>query len=125
LGHRVCICSTNESNLNNAMKELKEYEGKIFSFVCDVSNEKLVQDFVNFSEEKLKVIDIWINNAGVPSRGEGALLDDLSIGQIQNCVNINILGSLYSSKYVLKLFKKQSHGHLFEMNGFGSHDQVF
>jgi len=94
---------------------------------CDVSNENSVKDFVNFSVDKLKTVDIFINNAGIPSRGTNngiSLLDEVPDENIRKCVEINLLGSLYCSKYILKVFKNQSHGHLFEMEGFGSHNQV-
>jgi chlorophyll(ide) b reductase len=57
-GHQVVICSRDENNLKNAINEVNSTS--LFSKTCDVSNSKSVIEFVNFSKEKLKTIDIWV-----------------------------------------------------------------
>jgi chlorophyll(ide) b reductase len=52
-------------------------------------------------------------------------LENVEDETILNCVGTNIIGSLLCSKYVIRVLKTQEKGgHIFEMNGFGSHDQV-
>jgi len=67
-------------------------------------------------------LNLQINNAGVsPGFGDFQNLDDEAM---RSCVEINSIGSLFCSKYAMQVMKKQDHGgHIFQMEGYGSHGQ--
>jgi NAD(P)-dependent dehydrogenase (short-subunit alcohol dehydrogenase family) len=66
-GHKVIICNRNEDQLATALRTLQaEHEGSIvYGMCCDVSNAADVCAFASFAVEKLGIVDIWINNAGM------------------------------------------------------------
>ncbi len=59
LGHSVVICGKDENNLKKAVETLKN--DNLFAKLCDVTNEKQVEELVQFSVEKLGNIDLWVN----------------------------------------------------------------
>jgi chlorophyll(ide) b reductase len=117
-GHRVVICSRDKKNLEQAVKSLNSPQG-LMTFPCDVSKEKDVKNFLSFCQEKLKVIDVFINNAGIP--GGMSPFEALECKIFYDVVNTNLVGSMYCSKYALEIMKAQPNGgHLFVTLGFGS-----
>lgn len=116
-GHRVVICSRDQENLDVAAKQLNS--DKLFVYKCDVSKAEEAKNFVSYCVEKLTVIDVFINNAGIPAGLTS--FETLETKKMENCVNVNILGSMYCSKYALEVLKSQKNGgHLFVTEGFGS-----
>jgi len=118
LNHRVVICATSKDTLEKALKELSNKN--LFGIICNVTNEKEVEKLSKFSVEKLGSIDIWINNAGISAGGLDGV-DEVEPKIFSDVVTTNLIGSFYCSKYALQIFKKQNHGHLFQLMGFGSH----
>ncbi len=64
--HAIGICSRKKDELETAEKELRSISAKheYFSAVCDVSQEKDVNNFVAEFEKKFGVVTILVNNAG-------------------------------------------------------------
>jgi chlorophyll(ide) b reductase len=118
-GHRVVFCSRSQENIDEALKKLNNHKN-LFASACDITQPKEVEKFAKFSAEILGNIDIWINNAGIPA--DFGLFDQLDCSSFKNTIETNVIGSMYCSKFAIQQMKKQTNGgHLFQMEGFGSH----
>ena len=120
-GDTVIISSRSERNIKEALVRLNEEltEPKIYSFICDVTKSEEIKNLANFSLEKFKEIDIWINNAG----STGFEYDkhiNISDRAIETAVKTNMLGTLYGSREALKIMTKQGKGKIINLGGYGS-----
>ena len=63
----VVISDLYEENLKKAKEELSKIESdsKVEYCICDVTKTNDILKLIEFTKEKFKMIDIWINNAGV------------------------------------------------------------
>lgn len=86
-GYKTIICSRNsDNNLYN-----------IEHHVCDVSKPNEVSNLYNNIMDKYGRLDILINNAGI--EGSENLFINTEINDIEKIVNINLMGTLYTTKF--------------------------
>lgn len=97
IGCEVFASARRITELERLQKELKEEKLNIEIIPCNVSSHQNVdQTFKKISSEK--GIDCLINNAGVTSF---KLAEENSINEINDIINTNLLGSIYTIKSVL------------------------
>ncbi|XP_053948400.1 farnesol dehydrogenase [Anastrepha ludens] len=88
---------------------------KLFHFKqCDVSQEQQVNEAFDWIEQTLGGTDILVNNAGILRDGN---LVDMSISDIRDVVNTNLMGSIYCLQNAIKSMRKRNYpGHLIFIN---------
>ncbi len=126
LGDTVIITSRSNDAVKEAINEFSKKYGaeKVFGIVCDVTDAQQVDSLVKFAVDKLRKIDIWINNAG--TAGDKRLpLVELETSQIKRVIETNIIGTLYCCRAVLKVMISQGSGHIFNMEGMGSDGRTY
>lgn len=64
-GARLLVADVRESEAKQVLKEIQSFGGAADLFIGDISQEKTAQRMVDFCVEKLKGLDILINNAGL------------------------------------------------------------
>lgn len=118
----VVICDVNEESINNVFLELTniEGEGKVLSFVCDVTKEDQVQNLINLTLQEVGSIDIWINNAGVNQ--PDSPIWDVDTSTINRLIDIDLKGTILSSKLIMKTMIEQGFGQIYNVEGYGSND---
>jgi len=104
----VIILADKEEKLKKTAKELG-----VDYFVCDVSSYKNCEEIFNKIIQEYKKIDCLINNAGIWIEG---FLEENEFEKIKKTVEINLLGSIYLTKLVVPLMKKQKSGDLIFIN---------
>jgi len=72
-------------------------------YMCDVSNEVMVQDVFEKIYQQFGHIDVLINNAGYGISGAVELIDDQTM---QHLFEVNYYGVVYCSKYCLPYMQK-------------------
>ncbi|MGM9929146.1 MAG: SDR family NAD(P)-dependent oxidoreductase [Bacillus sp. (in: firmicutes)] len=84
---------------------------------ADVTDEEQVQTFVRKTTEFFGDIDVFVNNAGV----EGAIspLSDYPVDELNRVIDVNIKGTFYGLKHVLKVMQKQKSGSIVTMASTG------
>ena len=125
-GHNVFITSRNTRDIWNTVKELKEQTkysskyGLIAGSRSDVSNYVSIKDFAIQANKYFdNEIDIWINNSGY-SAGYNNLMNT-KWDKIEEIINTNLLGTIYSTKLAMKQMLNQKRmGHIFCVEGAGS-----
>ena len=92
-GYKTIICSRNKCNLRD-----------IDHIVCDISNLNDLTELYNKIINKYGRLDILINNAGI--EGVEKPLEELEFTDINNIININLLGTINVTKLFTNILKK-------------------
>ena len=118
----VVISDLSGDNLQKASEELLKIESKghVLYQVCNVLSTNDIENLINFTKEKFKTIDIWINNAGVnqPERPIWELSED----EINMVLDVDLKGCILGSKLVIPHMINQKHGAIYNLEGYGSND---
>jgi NAD(P)-dependent dehydrogenase (short-subunit alcohol dehydrogenase family) len=120
LGCSVVVSGRTTSSVGRASGSLAARHGTdpVFGRACDVTQVDQVQALWDAAKTRFGVVDIWINNAGVPS----PRLDfrACSTQQIDTVVATNLLGTMYGAKVALCGMLEQGFGELYNVEGLGS-----
>jgi len=118
-GCSVTISGRNEANLLKAQAELKHYK-QVLPVLCDVQDPGQLQKLWQAAQNKWGQVDYWINNAGIAQMH--LPLWELEIGEIEQVININVMGTIYGSRVAMQGMLSQGRGQIFNMEGFGSNN---
>jgi len=121
-GCNVVINGINEDRLKQSMETLSKIEGEgtVTGVAGSVSSSA---DMSALISEALKVsgkIDIWVNNAGVNQ--PMVPVWELSEADINAMIDIDLKGTVMTSKIVFQTMKEQGFGAIYNVEGFGSND---
>lgn len=98
----VIILDNKPEPLEQTSKELN-----CKSFVCDITKPKEVKETVAEIISDHGKIDVLVNNAGIWIQG---LLEDSDDERIAETFNVNCVGTIYMTKYVIPHMKKSDSG---------------
>ncbi|XP_054813313.1 chlorophyll(ide) b reductase NOL, chloroplastic [Prosopis cineraria] len=121
-GDYVVICSRSNERVESAVQSLREEFGEqhVWGTKCDVREAEDVKNLVAFAQEKLKYIDIWINNAGSNAYSYKPLAE-ASDEDLIEVVTTNTLGLMICCREAIKIMANQPRGgHIFNIDGAGS-----
>ena len=99
-GAKVFICDIDEASLNETIGRNDNVEGA----KIDVSDPEAFQDFFKQADEFLGGLDIMVNNAG--TAGPTALIEDISLEEWQNCININLTSAFMGTQLAIPRIKR-------------------
>lgn len=108
----VVLVARTEKLLKKVKSKIKKENGKAGYFVCDVSNDKLVEEAVNGVIKKFGKIDILVNNAGVWY--EGSTIKH-SPSKVRELFLTNSVGPIYMARAVLPFMKERKSGQIFNV----------
>lgn len=97
IGAKVFVSSRRVSELERLNSELDEQNLSVEIFPCNIASHNNVDQVVKKITANHK-IDCLINNAGITSF---KLAEENSVNEINDIININLLGSIYTIKSVL------------------------
>jgi 3-oxoacyl-[acyl-carrier protein] reductase len=124
----VLICARDISKLKQAKKEIESLisnsvsnsissKVKIYIKQADISKESEVKLLCDYAFEVFGQVHILVNNAGI--YGPMGLIEDLDWTAWQECMNINLYGSVLMCRYLLPHFKKHKSGKIIQLGGGG------
>ncbi|HEY8400921.1 MAG TPA: SDR family oxidoreductase [Cytophagaceae bacterium] len=99
----------NQERLNKLSNEIKEANGKIFTYSMDVAEQKNVKETVDLIYKEHGQLDALINNAGVDVTKP---IDELSFDEWNKVINVNLSGPFNVSKAVFPILAKNRRGHI-------------
>lgn len=101
------ICDISKESITTAKEELEKInsKGKILSFEVDITKEEEVKDLINKVIKEVKIIDIWINNAGVNQPNKP--IWELDKETIDRLIDIDLKGTITCSKLIMQTMIKQ------------------
>lgn len=103
---KVAICGVNAQRLREAAQSLMKY-GEVEAMQADVSQYSDIEAFVKKVDERFGSIHVLINNAGLAWCGDYVKEPKESI---DNIIDVNVKGVLYTTHVVLPYMRKAGHG---------------
>lgn len=124
LGCKVVISGRGQAAVDEQLARLAQQYGqdRVAGFACDITRIEQLQALWDGACQAFSRVDIWINNAGMSLPRKP--LDEQSAEELAQLVDTNLTGALLASKVAISGMKKQGHGQLWEMEGFGSNGAV-
>lgn len=109
-GANLVLLDINEEKLAHLCDELKEYNVKVESFICDVSNEQQVNEVTSKAIDIFGKIDILVNNAAIWKYQADFI--DMTTADWQLFINVNVMGVVFCTKAVLGSMIKNNYGRI-------------
>ncbi len=106
-GARVLIVDVNAEKAATASKELQGYGYWAEPLVCDISQEKAVENMVREAANLLPSIDILVNNAGIYPR---IPLAEMTEKDFEGVISVNLKGTLFCSQVASGKMIEQGRG---------------
>lgn len=117
-GCNVAFCARGGTALADTERELGAQRERVLAVTADVGRYEDVARFCEAAAARFGYVDVWINNAGT-SNVQSPFVE-LSPAEIASVVNVNLRGSMNGAHVALARMMAQGHGHLFNLEGFGS-----
>lgn len=110
-GQNVAATSRNKEqfNIHSGLTESKNF----LPLSVDLSNHNQIADSIDQVHKHFGRIDVVVNNAGY---GIGGSLEELSIQEMQDSININLMATAWVTHYALPYLRKQKSGHIINIS---------
>ncbi|MBQ3295248.1 MAG: gluconate 5-dehydrogenase [Erysipelotrichaceae bacterium] len=106
-GAKIVFNGRSQEKNDAAVVRYKENGVEAIGFVCDVTDEKAVQDLVAKIEKEIGVIDILVNNAAIIKR---VPMIEMSVEDFRKIIDTDLNSAFICSKAVLPSMIKKGHG---------------
>lgn len=106
-GAKVVFCDIKQEFVDKGLAAYKADGIDAKGYVCDVTNEAMVQDMVKKIEEEVGVIDILVNNAGIIKR---IPMHEMSADEFRQVIDVDLNAPFICAKAVIPGMIKKGHG---------------
>lgn len=106
-GAAIIFNDINQKLVNEGLKSYEELGIKAYGYVCDVTDEDAVNNFVKLIEDKFGTIDILVNNAGIIKR---VPMLEMSAKDFRRVIDIDLTGPFIVSKAFIPGMIRKGHG---------------
>jgi NAD(P)-dependent dehydrogenase (short-subunit alcohol dehydrogenase family) len=113
-GASLALCARTASELDQTVAELREAKVAAEGWVCDVSLEEPVKEFVGAAYKKYGRIDVLVNNAGVMTRPVPMI--ELDVKKWDYTMAVNLRGPFLVTRAVLPIMIKQKSGSIINVS---------
>jgi NAD(P)-dependent dehydrogenase (short-subunit alcohol dehydrogenase family) len=103
-GARVVLAARNETDLRQAVQEIRRNGGRASSHVTDVSDPQQVEALAEAADAEFGGIDTWINNAAVSLYGR---IMDVPIEDFRRQMDVNYWGHVYGSRAAVRRMRNR------------------
>lgn len=123
-GCRVVINGRTQESVDRACNQLAEENDRdrIAGFAAAVTEPSEVEALWQFAVQKMGVVDIWINNAGLAH--DTVPFWELPAVAARDVIVVNVLGLTYGSQVAMRGMLQQGVGQIYNMEGFGSGGRI-
>ena len=104
-GYRVALAGRRKDALETTIKDAGDAGKRALAVPTDVSDPASVKALFARTKEKFGRLDVLFNNAGV--NAPGVPLEDLTVEQWKNVVDINLSGMFYCIQESFRIMKDQ------------------
>ena len=106
-GARVVINDISKDSAESAVAEIKKHGVESYYVLGDASDEKVVEEIVDFTIKKFGRIDILINNVGI---GVISPIWEMETSDWKKVIDVNLNSYFIASKHVLRQMINQKYG---------------
>ena len=106
-GAKVVFCDIKQEFVDKGLDAYKADGIDAKGYVCDVTNEDMVQDMVKKIEAEVGVIDILVNNAGIIKR---IPMHEMTAEEFRQVIDVDLNAPFIVSKAVIPSMIKKGHG---------------
>lgn len=113
-GCHLALCARGKDRLAEAVDTLQKHGVRVVGIPLDMSTEHGCKEFVDQAYAKLGGIDILVNNVGGMIPGT---LDSLDAETWGRALNVNLMATVYTTKYAVPLLKNSRSGRILNVSG--------
>ncbi len=106
-GAIIVFNTSRQESVDNAIKEYAKLGINATGYVCDVTDEKAVQQMIADIEKKIGVIDILVNNAGIIKR---IPMHEMEVSEFKQVIDVDLTAPFIMSKAVIPSMIKKGGG---------------
>lgn len=106
-GAKIVFCDIKQEFVDRGLASYEKDGIDAKGYVCDVTNEAMVQEMVRKIEEEVGVIDILVNNAGIIKR---IPMCDMTADEFRQVIDVDLNAPFIVSKAVIPSMIKKGHG---------------
>ncbi len=106
-GAKIVFNDIKQELVDKGLASYKEDGIDATGYVCDVTNEEMVQDMVKKIEAEVGVIDILVNNAGIIKR---IPMCDMTAAEFRQVIDVDLNAPFIVAKAVIPSMIKKGHG---------------
>ena len=112
-GHTVYLSDINKKKIDEVRKH-PLFNKRIFIENVDAGNPESVKSYFKALSQKVKSIDALINNVGIA--GPTGPIEDLTIEDWKQTIDINLNSHFYFTKFAIPLLKKNKGGSIINLS---------
>ena len=113
-GAKLALCARTASELEQTVNEIHALKAECKGWICDVSLEEPVRDFVASVIKVFGRIDVLVNNAGVMTRP--GPIAELEVRKWDYTIAVNLRGPFLVTQAVLPVMMKQKSGSIINVS---------
>jgi 3-oxoacyl-[acyl-carrier protein] reductase len=113
-GAKLALCARTASELDQTVSELRALRVEVEGWVCDVSLEEPVKEFVGEARKKFGRVDVLVNNAGIMTRP--VPMTELDVKKWDYTMAVNLRGPFLITQAVLPIMIKQKSGSIINVS---------
>lgn len=118
-GYQLLLGARRIEKLEALAKSLQtQYGVDVIAQQLDITNDKDLEAFEKTASKNFDKVDVLINNAGV---ADGGSPDVLSTDNIENVINVNVLGTIKLTRLFLPKMKTAKNGHIVNISSTAGH----
>ncbi len=106
-GAHIAILARDVDRLRDAEAEIAQYGGRVLALAVDVADAAAVQEAADEVEEKLGLIDVWVNNAMATVF---APLEQIEPSEFKRVTEVTYLGLVYGTMAALERMRRRDRG---------------
>ena len=109
-GYNIVLMDIDEERMSSTKAECKKLDAEVKTYVCDVSNEELVNAAIADALAIFGSIDVLVNNAALWKVSRSFL--DTPIDQWKQYFDVNVMGVVYVTRAVLPKMIENGYGRI-------------
>ena len=106
-GAKIVFCDIKQELIDKGLESYKADGIDAKGYVCDVTNEDMVNDMVKKIEAEVGVVDILVNNAGIIKR---IPMHEMSAAEFRQVIDVDLNAPFICAKAVIPGMMKKGHG---------------
>ena len=110
-GAKLIVIDILINEIQHLKRQISEGGGYIEVFQIDISDEKKVNDIVQYVFGEYKKIDILINTVGIVGPSS-CPIEEYQLQDFINVINVNLVGAFIISKAVIPIMREKNYGRI-------------